>query len=216
MVHADTFQLDLLAIQISSLISRHLKITEAKLCLIGIHYFTGRLYFCADSIKRRVFRTPKAWVFRFHGCLYHLRLSSLHFLSLCCYRSNTFFCSFFENVVSQLHRRLLCTFILNRCLNVRCNIFRVRFQIRCFHFCSVQSHVNLIHYRQMYTSVDSASGIPTTGRGFMVNFDRNHIFLSNFHLICNIKRKRCITIRMCSHLFTVDIYRGIHIYTIKI
>jgi len=71
---------------------------------------------------------------------------------------------------------------------------------------------------KFYVTVNTGTGIPAAGRLFMIYFDRDHVFFrSEFQFVLRKhKRKRGITIWMCSQLFTVQINGCIHVNTVKI
>ena len=76
--------------------------------------------------------------------------------------------------------------------------------------------MNLFCHGQIYTSVNTTSGIPSAWRRLVLHLYCNCIFLTIFHIVCYVKWKWCISVWMCSKLFSIYPYRCIHINTAKI
>ena len=73
-----------------------------------------------------------------------------------------------------------------------------------------------IYNIQIYTSINTTSWIPTAGWCLMIYLYRNYILTIKFHQISDIKWEWSISIRMASHLCSIDPNCSIHIYATKI
>ena len=72
-------------------------------------------------------------------------------------------------------------------ISIDCTFVGFFLKIRCLDLSSVQIHVNGIRNRQIYTSVNTASGIPAAGRSLMIDFYGNHVFFADIYIIGNVK-----------------------------
>ena len=215
MMHTYSLKFHLLTIQRESCIIIEIKITESIICLVCINCSTVHKDFCFHSIEIWSCRTPKLYAWYSKICLYIFWFTFVHSRNFRLKCPNRLLCRsvFRIDRMFYFYRCIVLGFIYNSCFYFYRNIVSICmiFQIRCLNLCSVLIYMNCIGYNKVYVSVNTASWVKTAWRCLVIYFNGNHVFFSELHIICNIEREWCVSVRMCTKLFTVYINSCIHV-----
>ena len=221
MMHTYSLKFHLLTIQSESIVFIKCKVAETIICLVCINCSTVHKDFCFHSIEIWSCCTPKLYAWCCKICRYVFWLT--FFYSNCLLwlkRSNCLLCRsvFRIDRMFYFYRCIPLGFIYNSCFYFHRNIVSIYmlFQIRCLNLCSVLIYMNCIGYNKVYVSVNTASWVKTAWRCLVIYFNGNHVFFSELHIICNIEREWCVSIRMCTELFTVYINSCIHVHAAEV